>query len=73
MPFSNLEFLKKDYNTAKGQLLDKDIARLRHRLASGITKDFKTGCYQFTIGCNDYICGHDGDGKVMNKKVEKKH
>ena len=59
---SNLEFLKKDYNTAKGQQLDKDIDRLRHRLALGITKDFKTGFYQMTIGCNDYICGHDDNG-----------
>lgn len=59
---NNLEFLKKDYNTAKGQQLDKDAERLRLRLALGITKDFETGCYQITIGCNDYICGHDGYG-----------
>ena len=59
---SNLEFLKKDYNTAKGQQLDKDIERLRLKLAIGIFKDFQTGSYQITIGCNDYICGQDNKG-----------
>ncbi len=59
---SNLEFLKKDYNTAKGQQLDKDIERLRLRLAIGIFKDFQTDSYQITIGCNDYICGQDNKG-----------
>ena len=58
----NLEFLKKDYNTAKGQQLDKDVERLRQKIALGISKDFITGCYQITIGCNDYICGHDALG-----------
>lgn len=59
---SNLEFLKKDYNTAKGQQLDKDIERLRLRLAIGIFKDFNTNSYQITIGCNDYIGGQDVKG-----------
>lgn len=54
---SNLEFLKKDYNTAKGQQLDKDILRMKKRIAVGVFKDFYTSCYQITIGCNDSICG----------------
>lgn len=61
---TNLEFLKKDYNTAKGQQLDKDAPRLRQRIALGITKDFDTECYQITIGCNDCICGYDNNGKL---------
>ena len=60
---SNLEFLLHDYNTAKGHQLDKDIRRLKRKLAVSIFKDFYTGCYQLTIGCNDYICGHDSNGE----------
>lgn len=59
----NLEFLKKDYNTAKGQQLDKDISRLSWNIALSIFKDFGTGYYQITIGCNDPISGTDEDGK----------
>lgn len=58
----NLEFLKKDYNTAKGQQLDKDIPRLSWNIALSIFKDFGTGCYQITIGCNDPISGKDNAG-----------
>lgn len=55
---SNLEFLYKDYNTAKGQQLDKDINKISEHIALRIFKDFNTGCYQITIGCNDAIACH---------------
>ena len=61
---SNLEFLKKDYNTAKGQQLDKDTVRLADKIALTIYKDFATGCYQITIGCNVPLEGHYSDGRV---------
>lgn len=59
---SNLEFLKKDYNTAKGQQFDKDSDRMSHRIAVTISKDFSTGCYQLVIGCNDAIAGSYPNG-----------
>lgn len=59
---SNLEFIKKCYNTAKGQTLDIDSKRLSHRIALNIFKDFSTGYYQITIGCNDTIVGQKPDG-----------
>lgn len=52
---SNLEFLKKSYNTAKGQAFDVDAKELKWRIAVNLFKDFSTGCYQITIGCNDTI------------------
>ena len=61
---SNLEFLKKAYNTAKGQMFDVDASRLNHNIALNIFKDFSTGYYQITIGCNDDICKKDADGTV---------
>lgn len=60
---SNLEFLKKNYNTAKGLTLDKNVGRIRLKLAFSITKDFETGCYQITIACNDNVSWHNPDGK----------
>ena len=57
---SNLEFLKHNRNVAKGQYFDKESASLRHGIAVTMFKDFKTGCYQITIGCNDAICTEDG-------------
>ncbi len=39
---SNLEFLKKDFNTAKGQWLDKQVKELEHQYALAIYKDFIT-------------------------------
>ena len=59
---SNLEFLKKAYNTAKGQTFDKDSKVIEHHIAVNIFKDFYTGYYQMTIGCNDYITGIAKDG-----------
>ena len=59
---SNLEFLKSAYNVAKGQAFDVDSKEMRYRLAVNIFKDFKTGCYQISIGCNDAICGQDNSG-----------
>lgn len=61
---SNLEFLKHDRNVAKGQQLDKESAAMQYRLAISLFKDFSTGCYQITIGCNDCIFSTDKDGKV---------
>ena len=60
---SNLEFLKKAYNTAKGQAFDVDSKMMKHHMAVNIFKDFSTGCYQITIGCNDDIVGETKDGK----------
>lgn len=60
---SNLEFLKKAYNTAKGQAFDVDSKALEHNIAVNLFKDFSTGCYQMTIGCNDDIVGTAVDGK----------
>ena len=60
---SNLEFLKKSYNTAKGQAFDVDSKAMEHHIAVNLFKDFSTGCYQMTIGCNDDIVGITSDGK----------
>ena len=50
----NLEFVTKDMNTAKGQMLDKDIPAMRGHIALSIYKNFSTGEYQITIGVNDF-------------------
>lgn len=60
---SNLKFLTHDRNVAKGQYLDKESKKMRHRLAVSIFKDFTTGFYQMTIGCNDCIAINDEAGK----------
>ena len=60
---SNLGFLKKAYNTAKGQAFDVDSKMMEHHIAVNIFKDFPTCCYQITIGCNDDIVGETKDGK----------
>ena len=60
---SNLEFLKKAYNTAKGQAFDVDAKNMEYRIALKIFKDFTTGCYQITIGCNDNIIGKSQNGE----------
>lgn len=60
---SNLEFLKKAYNTAKGQAFDVDSKAMGHRIAVNLFKDFSTGYYQITIGCNDDIVGKTADGE----------
>ena len=36
---------------------------MEHHIAVNIFKDFSTGCYQITIGCNDDIVGETKDGK----------
>ena len=61
---SNLEFLKKIYKTATGFVFDKDSEEIKHRIAVNLFKDFSTGNYQITIGCNDNICYNDNDGNV---------
>ena len=60
---TNLEFLKKNRNTAKGQYFDVEAPQMRERLAVSLFKDFSTGCYQITIGCNDTIVRIDADGR----------
>ena len=50
----NLEFYKNNRNIAKGHYLDKE-APLQYGIALSMFKDFTTGCYQITIGCNDTI------------------
>ncbi len=50
---SNLDFLLKDYNTAKGQSLDKDIKRFKNRIALRMYKNFKTGTYEISLGFNE--------------------
>lgn len=59
---SNLEFLKRRYNVAKGQKYDVDAKELKFRIAVNIFKDFNTCCYQISIGCNDTVYGTDSDG-----------
>ncbi|WP_414150643.1 hypothetical protein ACIZ62_16410 [Acetobacterium carbinolicum] len=59
----NLEFLKHNRNVAKGQYLDKEAKQMRDRLAVSLFKDFSTGYYQVTIGCNDHIVMTDGMGQ----------
>lgn len=60
---SNLEFLKGTRNVAKGMYLDKEAKQMRNRLAVSLFKDFSTGCYQITIGCNDNIVAKDSTGQ----------
>lgn len=61
---SNLEFLKHDRNVAKGLQFDKESEQMRARLAIALYKDFSTGCYQITIGCNDVIVTVDIQGSI---------
>jgi hypothetical protein len=65
---SNLEFLKKSYNTAKGQAFDVDSKEMKWNIAVNIFKDFTTGCYQITIGCNDtlFMIDQQGEKKYVN-------
>lgn len=61
---SNLDFLLKRLNTAKGQKLDIDRERLLYRLALNICKDFYTGNYQLSLICNESMkivnsCGRE--------------
>ena len=60
---SNLEFLKQNRNVAKGMYLDKEAKQMRYRLAVSLFKDFSTGCYQITIGCNDHIVRKESTGQ----------
>lgn len=61
---SNLEFLKHNRNVAKGMYFDKESEAMRHDIAVTIFKDFTTGCYQVTIGCNANIAINDSGGNV---------
>lgn len=62
---TNLEFFKKSYNTAKGQSFDVDAKNIQMRISINIIKDFSTGCYQITIGCNDAIVWIDEAGNTF--------
>ena len=52
---SNLEFLLKRHNTAKGLKLDIDREEHINHLTLNIQKDFDTGNYQLSLICNDPI------------------
>lgn len=52
---SNLEFLPRRNNVAKGQTTDVDTEKMRQHIALTLCKDFTTGYYQMHIGCNDRI------------------
>lgn len=60
---------KKCYNTAKGQTLDIDSKRLSHRIALNIFKDFSTGYYQITIGCNDTMFGMEAVPGIKEREI----
>lgn len=62
---SNLEFLQKRYNTAKGQTLDIDRERLMPKIALSMFKDFSTKCYQITIFFNTEV-RNQADGRQIN-------
>lgn len=62
---SNLEFLQKRYNTAKGQTLDIDRKRLKPKIALSMFKDFSTKCYQITIFFNAEV-RNQADGRQIN-------
>lgn len=59
----NLEFYKANRNVAKGQYFDKEKYN-NHGIALSIFKDFSTGCFQITIGCNCLI--QSSEGKTVN-------
>lgn len=50
---SNLEFLLQDYNTAKGQSLDKDIIKYRDKIALRMYKNFDSSTYEISIAFNE--------------------
>lgn len=60
---SNLEFLPSDENKAKGLTVDKQIPRIRNKVAIRIFKDFTTGLYQLTLGFNAEV-GEYRDGYI---------
>ncbi len=62
---SNLEFLKKSHNTAKGQTFDQESEKLIPSMVVGLFKDFSTGYYQITIDFNEKVCGKEEDGSLL--------
>lgn len=52
---SNLEFLAKNFNTAKGQTFDISSKIMQEHLAVNIFKDMSTNNYQISIAFNDAI------------------
>lgn len=61
---SNLDFLLKDYNTAKGQSLDKDIVRFKNKIALRMYKNFHTNTYEISLGFNEPLDEITADGTV---------
>ena len=61
---SNLDFLLKDYNTAKGQSLDKDIVRFKNKIALRMYKNFCTNTYEISLGFNEPLDEITADGTV---------
>ena len=52
---SNLEFLPRRYNIAKGQTVDVEAKTMASRIALSLYKDFTTGLYQITLGFNENV------------------
>lgn len=61
---SNLDFLLKDYNTAKGQSLDKDIVRYRDKIALRMYKNFETSTYEISVAFNEPFNEVLSDGTI---------
>lgn len=69
---SNLEFLPKRVNVAKGQMLDVDSNRLRSRIALSLYKDFSTGLYQIHIGFNESVSLYNvASGKFVTDELHR--
>lgn len=69
---SNLEFLPRGNNVAKGQTLDVDAESLRMNIALTLCKDFTTGFYQIHIGCNDPIHVIDSNEQTSSRLAKLK-
>ena len=67
---TNLEFLKKRYNTAKGQSFDVDKKNAQYDLVLNLFKDFNTGFYQMSLIFNKpAIHLIDPDGNIIDPIV----
>lgn len=66
-----MKFLLKDYNTAKGQSLDKDIIRFRDKIASCLYKNFDTETYEISIAFNEPYDEVQSDG--TKKSIQAMH
>ena len=66
---SNLDFLLSDYNTAKGQWLDKDIVKYRDRIALRMYKNFHTDTYEISVAFNECFDEKLADGRILPVKA----